>query len=754
MTVSLKIRRSLVFLFTGYVLVAGVAASGSVSTFTRKWSDHLPKVPELGPALAPQKLPLLARLKWYQKQEKWDKCLETSRRLLKKDDMELWVAAAHTSCLKQKLKTSGSEVATLMISFNQLKAHKKTLLDSPFGFHQKLLVTTYLEMAEKALEEEDKGLLVFLNLHYDIVESASDEHKSRYYEILGDWILKNGDKKLAGQNYLQSYNLLPSERLQKKMDALNVAYVKPKETLPGELVLSAAEDKAWKLVEKNKKRNRYVALAKVGVSYLNRFPGAPRTQEVANSMRTSLRRIIYKRQPRFAATKRSVLLQLQKAPGKYLMQWIQSIYGRGYYAETLVLAEAAVKATEVKGSAAEALIYGGKSAYFLTQWSVAEDYFRKLRAKYPGDKNSFEATYYLGLLLFRKKDFTAVIPLFEKFAESPGGDKWELQVRYWLWRSLQQIKSPRTVLQERVILKKFPLTYYGLRVRWETTKDLQSLLSGNFDPDLSVKYVWPPEELARWRRIKKLMASGWVREAGLEIDLLPAPTTGEGHLLRAQLWQQAQSAIRTMMALRTAIDLNPKLLSRPILEMAFPVRYQDTILKYGRIHEIDRDLILSVIRQESGFIEDAVSPSNAVGLMQLIPGTAKETAKWIKLKRFRWPESGLDPVTNIRMGTHYMRRMIKKYRGMVPMAMAAYNVGPGNMDRWLRGRTDLNFKTMGAEIVDDMWMDELPWSETSFYSKAILRNFLLYKIIFSKEKILDTPAWSGAQSMFPYGKSS
>ena len=102
-----------------------------------------------------------------------------------------------------------------------------------------------------------------------------------------------------------------------------------------------------------------------------------------------------------------------------------------------------------------------------------------------------------------------------------------------------------------------------------------------------------------------------------------------------------------------------------------------------------------------------------------------------------------------------MRRMLKKYKGVVPMAMAAYNVGPGNMDRWLRQREDLsNWANFGLDTLDDMWMDELPWGETSFYAKATLRNLLLYRIIYEGEEALERPAWNGAQSIVPYGKSS
>ena len=86
--------------------------------------------------------------------------------------------------------------------------------------------------------------------------------------------------------------------------------------------------------------------------------------------------------------------------------------------------------------------------------------------------------------------------------------------------------------------------------------------------------------------------------------------------------------------------------------------------------------------------------------------------------------------------------MLRKYKRVSPFAIAAYNVGPGNLDRWLRNRKDLkDLEKTGENRDNDLWMDELPWSETSFYVKAVLRNYLLYNIIHSKNDKLPHPPW-------------
>lgn len=112
----------------------------------------------------------------------------------------------------------------------------------------------------------------------------------------------------------------------------------------------------------------------------------------------------------------------------------------------------------------------------------------------------------------------------------------------------------------------------------------------------------------------------------------------------------------------------------------YPLEYEEIIRGHARNYELDPALIAAVIYRESKFDSDARSSSGAVGLMQLLPDTARGIA--LNTGGSQFVVSDLeDPEINVRYGSFYLRRLIRKY-GEVPLALAAYNAGQANVDEW------------------------------------------------------------------------
>jgi soluble lytic murein transglycosylase len=180
-----------------------------------------------------------------------------------------------------------------------------------------------------------------------------------------------------------------------------------------------------------------------------------------------------------------------------------------------------------------------------------------------------------------------------------------------------------------------------------------------------------------------------------------------------------------------AMDVEPSLRSSEGLALVYPKGFSFWIESEAKKNNLNPILVRSLIRQESAFGIRAMSSSNAQGLMQLIPGTAQDMARKLGLKKLEIPEDVFRPEVNIPLGTTYISMMLDQFAGNVPFALAAYNAGPTRLKAFVEARDeikDLVAKPSSAPM-DEIWFDELPWTETSFYVKAILRNSLLYKLI-------------------------
>jgi len=118
-------------------------------------------------------------------------------------------------------------------------------------------------------------------------------------------------------------------------------------------------------------------------------------------------------------------------------------------------------------------------------------------------------------------------------------------------------------------------------------------------------------------------------------------------------------------------------------DTVFPLRYQDNIKNWCRQYNEDPFLVAAIAMQESGFNPKAVSPVGALGLMQIMPGTAKGIASGVGYPNFS-TDKLYDPDVSIQFGTWYIHVLKEKYGGNVTAALAAYNAGSGNADKWLR----------------------------------------------------------------------
>ncbi len=152
----------------------------------------------------------------------------------------------------------------------------------------------------------------------------------------------------------------------------------------------------------------------------------------------------------------------------------------------------------------------------------------------------------------------------------------------------------------------------------------------------------------------------------------------------------------------------------------YPMPFRDAVIKRSGEIGLDAAYVYGLIRQESRFIMDARSGVGASGLMQVMPATARWTAKKIGLTGFT-ADQITDRDTNIAIGTGYLKLVLDDFSGSMPLAAAAYNAGPGRPRSWRNG------PVMEAAA----WAENVPFAETRDYVKKVLANTTLYAAVLS-----------------------
>ncbi|QHI99557.1 transglycosylase SLT domain-containing protein [Xylophilus rhododendri] len=207
------------------------------------------------------------------------------------------------------------------------------------------------------------------------------------------------------------------------------------------------------------------------------------------------------------------------------------------------------------------------------------------------------------------------------------------------------------------------------------------------------------EGVREWNYATNLHNSGGMSER----ELLAAADMA----CQSEVWDRC---INTSERTRVAFDATQR----------FPMPHEKLVVQHSRRVGIDPAYVYGLIRQESRFVTDARSGVGASGLMQVMPATARWTARKIGLSGFT-PDQLADRDTNITIGTAYLKLALDDFQGSMPLAAAAYNAGPGRPRAWREG------PVLEAAI----WAENVPFAETRDYVKKVLANTVSYAALLS-----------------------
>jgi len=153
------------------------------------------------------------------------------------------------------------------------------------------------------------------------------------------------------------------------------------------------------------------------------------------------------------------------------------------------------------------------------------------------------------------------------------------------------------------------------------------------------------------------------------------------------------------------------------LELRFPLEHAELVQQNAKRQGIDIAWVFAVMRQESAFMHNARSHAGAMGLMQLMPATARNVARDVLKRKPPRRRELLEPDTNIALGSAYLKQMKGELGDSAVLATAAYNAGPHRVTRWLPDRT----------LPADIWIELVPFAETRGYLQRVLTYTVIYE---------------------------
>lgn len=279
----------------------------------------------------------------------------------------------------------------------------------------------------------------------------------------------------------------------------------------------------------------------------------------------------------------------------------------------------------------------------------------------------------------------------------------------------------------------------------------RQLLSSIQWPERPRSAEFQPDEEAKWRigRARQLAAASLETWAEIELrygarnGASPYPLALEAAEIatRRGAWGAAVRHIRGTVP--DYLWMPREAAPRRFWELAFPFPYRGAVFRQAQKHGLDPFLMAALIRQESEFDKDAVSPSGAIGLMQVMPDTGRELGRRLRMRPVT-RRALHDPNVNLAIGAFYLARQIQARGGSVEEALAAYNAGPTRIPLW---------KEWGEYREPAEFVETIPFVQTRDYVQIILRNLDFYRWLYAAEGRPASPSVAKTDAGRPAAKA-
>lgn len=681
----------------------------------------------------------MAELKWRELRKQWSECRDLATKLLPKNkSLEFWIWRTRFECALKAHETK-----------KQTKALETTFATFPFeglrgGPWQESLAALWVRAGRALIETAKPGSIAVVRKQVDQLMTRPDlvprADQAWFLAKLADALLKAGDVDQAAFYFRQAATLDGGPGFLTRYEELSGFKLPPK-IKPVTEPLVGAEAETWTEVEDLVKKGNQLDAARLMVLMLRRFPAGKSASQASDRLMKMAQEAFDKDDPEATKALASVL---KEADPSRQAEWAGLAHRRTDDLLCLELSESALETLASSTSATKLLWMAGRSAHFLGENVRAVRHFDQLVQFHAASEEAGEALFRMSLIQLRNGNDALAARLFKRLIDQ-NIDRWDLNARYWRVRALQTNEKETAATERDELIAKFPFTYYGLILRAERDGGALEFPKNDRSPlETRTAKLWlVGEQKAAWRRFRSLVRDGWLIEAQAEVAAMTTPADPWSALQWAKLLSKAGQHLPAIQLVNRAMDEEPSLRHPRYLDPGFPKSYSRWIDIEAPKRNLSPILVRSLIRQESAFTLRAVSTSNAMGLMQMIPPTAREIARDLKLN-VEIPADMFRPEVNVPMGTYYIGKVVRDFGGNVPLGLAGYNAGPHRITKWI-GKRDATVGLKGKTFDswrDEIWYDELPWSETSFYVKAILRNVLLDRLMTDGKVQVGQAFWS------------
>lgn len=290
-------------------------------------------------------------------------------------------------------------------------------------------------------------------------------------------------------------------------------------------------------------------------------------------------------------------------------------------------------------------------------------------------------------------------------AQARDSERWQ----YWRARALSE-KSGRAAHDEALALRQGlarTRSYFGFLSATQLGLDFDMAERA---VDVAPEQIDELLQIPAIERAHELFLLGDEDAARNEWQFASASMNEAQHMASGKLaeqWGWHRNSIQAMIRVQYWDDL----------ALRFPLAYANEIRSTAQELQMSPQLIYAIARQESAFMHDVRSAAGAMGLMQLMPATGRETAA--KMGRRISNQDLLVPETNIALGSRYLAKLLQDFNGNRILAAAAYNAGPNRVKQWLQ-------RTADTPVPFDIWIETIPYGETRNYVESVLTYSVIY----------------------------